>query len=123
MNSRGRAGGFTLAEVMVATTILAVAIVAVLAGFSQSSRVNSRVNRLERAAMIAQRELMLAVAKPDQVGGGLTGSEDLYSWTVQASDKAHGLILIRVEITWQQEGHPESLAFSRLVLVQTGGRA
>ena len=63
---RGR-GGFTLLEVMVATTIMAIAVVALLGGLTQSTTNASRLREREIVVALAKQqmnELMLAPRLP-----------------------------------------------------------
>jgi general secretion pathway protein I len=51
------ARGFTLLEVLVATTIMAVAVVGLLASLSTSLRNASRLTEVDRAALVARRRM------------------------------------------------------------------
>ena len=62
--------GFTLLEVLVATTIMAIAVVGLLAGLSTSMNNAARLTDYDRASLLARRkmdELLLAPRLPHQV--------------------------------------------------------
>lgn len=81
------AHGFTLLEVLIATTIMGVAVAGLIAGLSQSTRNASRLTDYDRAAMLARtkmNDLLLDVNLPfdgnvegqfdrDQSGGVAAG--------------------------------------------------
>jgi general secretion pathway protein I len=57
--------GFTLLEVMVATTIMGVAVVTLMAGLSGSMRNASRLTDYDRAALLARARMDTLLADPD----------------------------------------------------------
>ncbi|MBC8167554.1 MAG: type II secretion system minor pseudopilin GspI [Bryobacteraceae bacterium] len=118
MNARRR--GFTLLEVLVATTIMAIAVGGVLSALSSSMRNASRLSDYDRAAMFARRkmdELLVdqrlpkAVAlegrwDPAMTNGRLTGwRARVMPWEMTPDAAAEAAILERVELeVWWQEG-------------------
>lgn len=61
---RGGRGGFTLLEVLVATTIMAVAVVTLLSALTTSLNNATRVGDSDRAAMLAKNKLDELLAEP-----------------------------------------------------------
>jgi type II secretory pathway pseudopilin PulG len=102
-------------EVLVATTILAVGIVGVMDGFSQSMRAGSKASRLEGALDIAQKQVKLAEASCRDDLKALVGSLGQYSWQMAVTDKPHGLVLVSVEVTWLQESQMQSVVLSEVI--------
>jgi prepilin-type N-terminal cleavage/methylation domain-containing protein len=113
---RGSRLAFTLLEVLVATSILAVGIVGVLAVFSLSIRAASTAEQLDTAVRLATNRLELAVAVP---AGGIrpdSGSAGRFKWTVTYTDKPHRLVLATVQVTWTDGGQPQTYQLSQLFM-------
>jgi type II secretion system protein I len=68
---RRRARGFTLLEVLVATTIMAAAIVSLLSALSTSLNNASRLTDSDRAAVLAKRTMDELIAAPGPAPGQL----------------------------------------------------
>jgi prepilin-type N-terminal cleavage/methylation domain-containing protein len=119
----GHGGGFTLVEVLVATTILAVGIVGVMNGFSQSMRAGSKASRLEGAMDIAQKQISLAEASCREDLTPLAGSLGQYSWQMTVTDKPYGLVLVSVEVTWLQESQAQSFVLSEVIVPHSNRQA
>src|SRR6478672_6177180 len=86
-----RVAGFTLLEVLVATTLLATGIVGVLATLSVSVRAASAAEHLGDAVQLASGRLELAVATPADRLQPERGDSGGYGWTVAFTDKPEGL--------------------------------
>ena len=112
MNDRG----FTLIEVLVALTILAVGILGVMVAFSVATRTSSHNVRLTEAVAIAQRELELAVIVPADSLTPSKGSSGPYTWTVNYAEKIHGLGLASVAVCWTERGQGQVFRLNRIFL-------
>jgi prepilin-type N-terminal cleavage/methylation domain-containing protein len=104
--------GFTLIEVLVALTILAGGIPAVLAAFSLCVRTDTHSSRQAEALTIAQRELQLAIIRQK----AKAGSQGLYNWAVNIQEKEYGLLLAAVQINWTERGKNQTLTLSQVFL-------
>lgn len=73
MSSRSRQSGFTLVEVIVATTILAIGLLAVLTAFSLAARVAGASNADTKIAFLAQQKFSEIETKdPQRLSRGTT---------------------------------------------------
>lgn len=63
--------GFTLLEVIVASSIMAIAVVGLLASISTSMSGASRLTEYDRAALVARRKMDELIASPSLRPGGL----------------------------------------------------
>ena len=126
MSSVRKAGhahpGFTLVEVLVAITILAVGIVGVLAAFSQSMQVGSRAMRRDEAGAIAQRQLELATVQSVDSLHSRSGSSGPYTWTMTFQEKPHGLVRASVSVKWQERGQQQQFVLSQIYLPRGAGQ-
>ena len=77
--------GFTLLEILVATTIMGIAVVGLLSSLSTSMRNSSRVADADRAAQMARNKMQELLVDPNlPFQGNLQGSFDNASgWTAQ----------------------------------------
>jgi general secretion pathway protein I len=115
---RRRSDGFTLLEVLVATTIMGIAVAGLLAGLSQSVRNASRLGDYDRAAMLARtkmNDLLLDPTLPfsgsvqgnfdrDQSGGvesGWRAALRPFDAPPNAGPGAHIVQEIALEVWWQ----------------------
>lgn len=73
---RHRRKGFTLLEVLVATTIMAIAVTTLLAALTTSLTNASRVADADRAAVLAKRTMDEIIAAPSLPGQNLQGQFD-----------------------------------------------
>jgi len=113
MAPRGRSG-FTLMEVLVAMTILAVGIVGVVAALGQSVRAASSASHLEEAVEIAQNQLALAVrARADALAGG-SGTTLRYRWSLGYAQKPHELSVASVTVEWLDHGQMQAYTLSQV---------
>lgn len=105
---------FTLIEVLVAMTILAVGILGVLGAFSVSMRAASRASRLDEAVSIARKEIELAVtARADELAPK-SGSSGLYAWQLTFVRKPHNLLRASMEIKWTERGQTRTFKLSQV---------
>ena len=121
MKRRGSRSGFTLLEVLVASTIMAIAIGTIFSTLSTSLNVASRVTLRDQAAMQAQRileELLADTTLPrgQQLQGHLnaaqTGLEG--DWRAQVTPfevSPTGWVVDRVavQVVWNSSGKPGSI--------------
>ena len=108
-----RQTGFTILEVMIAISILAIGLLAVFSGQNMAIQGNNRANRLTEAMTLAQDKVEELLALPyddvDATGspvndpGGYT-----ISWTVDDTVFTHGK-LITVTVTGQGLRRPPQL--------------
>lgn len=118
---RGRRGGFTLLELIVATAILGIAIVGLLTLVTVSLSNAAQVSRYDHAAMLARGKMneLLAV-HPLPLGQGLGGTFDRDSgWEAQVSPLESAspggagdlIVQIRLTIWWIENERRRSLDF------------
>lgn len=111
----------TLVEVIVALSILSGGIIGVAGTFSMCSRAGSLNLRLGEAAMIAERELRLAVATAGDSSRAFSGESDLHKWNITFEDMSHGLVRVTVAVSWAQQGRDREFTLSEIFLpAQTG---
>lgn len=110
--SRAGVQGFSLIEVLVAMTILATGILGVLSAFSLSGRTGNRAFRLEQAALLAERELELAMHLPSGQQP-MTGSDGPYTWQLAYASRPHDLAVVRIEVQWLDRGQTRSFELER----------
>ncbi len=113
-NGRSSSVAFTLLEVLVASTILSFGILALLQAYSISTRVVSRSLRLDKAASIAQRELVLAEAVPREQLAAKSGVDGKFRWKLILEGKPHNLVMGTVQVRWQEKGKREEFKLSRI---------
>jgi len=111
--------GFTLLEVIVASSIMAIAVVGLLAAISTSMRGASRLTEYDRASLVAQRKMDELLANPllrpgvrlegalDQTQtGGLSGGwaahTSIFEAPPQAAPGTPYLIRIGLQVWWQR---------------------
>jgi general secretion pathway protein I len=68
--TRNAQHGFTLVEMIVATLLLAIGVVGAMIALSSSVRANYAAERLQTAALLAQRKLTEIELQPDSLTGG-----------------------------------------------------
>jgi len=109
--SRRGGGGFSLIETLVAVSIFAIAIVAVIEGLAASSRAQIWVERENRAVMLAQNILEeIEYAGDLEVGtdqGRFEDEDSDYSWSSEVVETPdEGLYQVTVVVSWN-EGEAE----------------
>ena len=98
-----RQSGFTILEVMIAISILAIGLLAVFSSQNMAIQGNNRANRLTEAMTLAQDKVEELLASPyDSVTTG-TGTQGNYSiaWTVYDNDPINNTKRIVVTVTGQ----------------------
>lgn len=112
---KGQAG-FTLLEAMVATTIMAIAVVGLLSNISTSLNTASRLADYDQAAMLAKRQMEQLQSMPLQAG-------QMYSGTFPRmdADDLEGGWVARVE-PFEASPMGAGAVLDRIVL-EAGGRA
>jgi type II secretion system protein I len=127
--NRSTEAGFTLLEVIVATAIMAIAVIGLLALISGSLANAARVKEYDRAAMLARHQMgELLVSDPLPLGAELSGKfDDATGWQARAvpyevpSPPQIGQpMLVRVELTiwWDSEGRRKTVEFESYRRVQ-----
>ncbi len=77
--------GFTLLEVMVATTILGLALAAIAGSIATAVRSAALASGYEQARQIAESRLALFLASQPQVGSRASGQDGVVAWSLTAS--------------------------------------
>lgn len=114
--------GFTLLEVIVATAIMAIAVIGLLSLVSSSLANAARVKEYDRAAMLARHQMgALLVSDPLPLGADLRGNfDDATGWQarvepheVPSPPQAGQPMLVRVQLTiwWESEGRRKTVEF------------
>ena len=105
--AQGRAGAFSLLEMLVAVTIFSIAIVAIIEGIATSSRGQIWIEDQSRAVMLAQN----IMEEMEYVGeyrlgndsGQFEGDDSRYSWATEIVDgEEQGLFEVRVAVSWME---------------------
>jgi general secretion pathway protein I len=104
VRGRSRQSGFTLVEVLVATAVLAIGLLAVLAAFSMATRVANISSKDTTITFLAQQKLAeIQVEDPSQLVAGVTQgtfapAHPDYSWdmTIYRPDD---LNIVRIDLT------------------------
>ena len=122
MRKNEKQKGFTLVEVMVATLILGIGIIASL-GMVEAGRTGVNSGRATSdAAVLAKDKMegMLAVSYQDLVNGSTTGEENMNGyarrWHVEKNSPREDLSRIRVIVEWKNSrGTPHRFELATLI--------
>jgi general secretion pathway protein I len=104
VRNRPRQNGFTLVEVLIATAVLAIGLLAVLASFSMAARVSNISSRDTTIAFLAQEKLAEIQSEnptslmPGVLQGSFAPEHPDYSWEVTIY-RPDDLNVIRVDLT------------------------
>lgn len=111
---RGREGGFTLVEVLVAFAILAFALAAAYGVFSDSVRAVASGERYGVALAVAESRLAeIDAMPPEEAWDGRGTYDDAYRWSVETralpharsdSSEGHEPVLVSVTVSWDGGG-------------------
>ncbi|TFH50464.1 MAG: prepilin-type N-terminal cleavage/methylation domain-containing protein [Lysobacterales bacterium] len=127
MNSKSASRGFSLLEVLVAFTILAMLLGALFQVFSNGLHAARSGERYTRATVIAQSRLA-ALGVEDSVEEGVTSgtTNDAYHWRVTVSAyrddqmpaTEHMLqpLTVDVEIFWEEDGRARTVSLTSMRL-------
>lgn len=110
-----RTGGFTLLEVMIALAILGIALVSVLALGNRSIEVNSRLERITQATLLAQGKM--TEVEVQSRGQDLLATEgafatpfDDYRWQLSFEDTPLPSVrMVTVTVLWGDEKKNEAV--------------
>ena len=106
--------GFTLLEVLVAFTILALVLGALYRVFASSARHARLVQDYTYALSLAEARLAEA-GRLEPLGPGLQAAAvGPFRWQRRVSGYAEGLLLLEVDVRWQHEGAPRSVSLATL---------
>ena len=111
MQPKPRQSGFTILEVMIAISILAIGLLAVFSGQNMAIQGNNRASHLTEGMTLAQDKMEELLALPyDSVTTG-TGTQGNYSiaWTVYDNDPINNTKRIVVTVTGQGLTNPLQL--------------
>jgi len=119
MNSiiRKNQNGFTLIEVMIAITILAIGIlISAMQGNSYASGLTEATsfaqNKMEELASLAYTDTDLSDGS--QTDSGATGIQYNISWNIAMNDPAPNAKHIKVIVQWQQKGTTRQVILDRI---------
>ena len=133
--SRHRAAesGFTLLEVIVATSIMAIAVIGLMSLITGSLANAARVQEYDRAAMLARYQMgELEVSDSLPIGGELAGNfdpasgwqarVDPYEMPAPPTPGQPMLVRIQLKVWWQSEGRRKSVDFETYKRMLIRGR-
>ena len=116
LNQRRRRAGFTLIEMIVATVLLALGVVAALACISSATRSTSIASEYTTASLLVQQRFAELESQPDQIQGGEQNGtfdqEPGFRWeqTIETTP-ASSLFKVTLMIQWRSGNIPRSAQF------------
>lgn len=111
-----RSSGFSMVEVLVAFTVLTVAVLALLGGLSAAARQQASSTLTSQALYFAEQKLdellqknnkISSVRQSDMPFGGMTGTRQWWGTPVPGNT---GVQMVTVEVTWVEGGRPSTVA-------------
>ena len=115
--------GFTLLEIVVALTIAAIALPALLRVFSEGTRQHSLIENKTTALYLlklkmSEIEMMEALEAGSEEGD--FGTDSKFTWNSEiAETDTEGLYQITVTINWQERGYEESVELTTYIADKT----
>jgi len=127
MTPRRACRGFSLLEVLVAFTILAMLLAALFQVFSAGLNAAHAGDRFTRAAVIAQSRLAaVGIVEPLQEGVSSGSTDDAYHWRVTVGeyiddqlpliDAVLQPLIVVVEVYWEEGGNARSVSLTSMLL-------
>jgi len=127
MTPRHACRGFSLLEVLVAFTILAMLLAALFEVFSAGLNAARAGDRFTRAAVIAQSRLAaVGMVEPLQEGVSSGSTDDAYHWRVTVGeylddqlpliDAVLQPLTVVVEVYWEEGGNARSVSLTSMLL-------
>ena len=115
--------GFTLVEVMVATVVLSVSLLAIFGTMSVAQRSAVRAECLRRAVDLAERKLVDLMAHGYVPWGVSQGTFDhRFRWKAEITPGPDGgLLTVRVVVTWDERGTVQAHRLNTVVVVPSEG--
>ena len=117
---RAPAGAFTLAETIVALTLLGVALVAVFGALRTCSRATRHARMLTDSVLIAERLLTEVRLDENRAFATCQGVEGLYRWRVRvAPTPVEGLGAVHIQVMWPEQQRPQQYDLFSLVCMKS----
>jgi general secretion pathway protein I len=117
---RGMPGSFTLVEVIVALTLLGIALLAVFGALRTCVQATHHARMLTGSVLVAER--LLAEVRLDRQRAFATreGRTDLYRWRVRvAPTPVESLGAVYIQVTWPEQQRPQQYDLFSLVSMQS----
>ena len=113
---RGPQSGYTLLEVLVATTIMAVAVTALVSNLTGSLRNLSRLTEQDRASLLAKRKLEEILVQPAELFLRFTPVEGTFEQPIPSDGGKSGWRLVIIPTELPDPVGPGSVVLDRLEL-------
>ena len=117
---RAEAGAFTLAEIIVALTLLGITMVAVFGALRACSSATHHARMLTDSVLIAERLLTEVRLDEDRAFATRQGAEGLYRWRVRvAPTPVESLGAVHVQVMWPEQQRPQQYDLFSLVCMKS----